>query len=122
MDPSRYPPRVRWAPRGVSRREFLQWAGLGAAGLTGASLLGTRVPSALARASRRLQGGSACPSFPPQFPLWGDGGGWDQPQYYSTIQLADIDGDGRADLLARGPGGIIAYVFDTSVGQWEPTP
>jgi hypothetical protein len=40
----------------------------------------------------------------PPTPAWGDIGGWDQPQYYATIQLADIDGDGRAELIGRGPG------------------
>jgi hypothetical protein len=29
----------------------------------------------------------------PDTGLFADAGGWDQPQYYSTIQLADIDGD-----------------------------
>jgi len=37
---------------------------------------------------------------------FGDDNGWDQPQYYSTIQFPDLDGDGRADLCGRGTGGI----------------
>ena len=28
------------------------------------------------------------------------------PQYYSTLRLADIDGDGKADLCGRGAEGI----------------
>jgi hypothetical protein len=51
-------------------------------------------------------------------PAWGDIGGWDQPQYYATIQLADIDGDGRAELIGRGPGGILVNHFDTATETW----
>ena len=35
-----------------------------------------------------------------------DADGWNQPQYYSTIQLADINGDGRVDVCGRGSAGI----------------
>jgi len=31
-----------------------------------------------------------------------DAGGWKDPQYYSTIHLADINGDGKADICGRG--------------------
>src|SRR5262249_38935597 len=50
-------------------------------------------------------------------PVWSDqpingvGGGWNQPQYYTTIQSADIDGDGQAELLARGASGIEVWKF-----------
>jgi len=54
----------------------------------------------------------------PPAPAWGDIGGWDQPQYYATIQLADIDGDGRPELIARGPGGILVNHFDTATNSW----
>jgi hypothetical protein len=54
----------------------------------------------------------------PPTPAWGDLGGWDQPQYYSTIQLADIDGAGRAELIGRGPGGILVNRFDTATQAW----
>lgn len=33
-------------------------------------------------------------------------GGWNLPQYYKTVRLADIDGDGRADACGRGAAGI----------------
>src|SRR5262245_55707402 len=46
-----------------------------------------------------------------------DTAGWDQPQYYATIQLADIDGDGRPELLARGVAGLYVYTFNTSNPQ-----
>jgi GH25 family lysozyme M1 (1,4-beta-N-acetylmuramidase) len=39
-------------------------------------------------------------------PAWSDAAGWDKPERYSTIQLADINGDGRADLCARSAQGI----------------
>jgi hypothetical protein len=32
--------------------------------------------------------------------------GWQAPQYGSTLQLADVNGDGRADVCGRGPAGI----------------
>lgn len=51
-------------------------------------------------------------------PAWSDFSGWDQPRYYATIQLADIDGDGRAELLGRGPGGILVNHFDTATQAW----
>jgi hypothetical protein len=35
-----------------------------------------------------------------------DAGTWDQPQYYSTIQFADLNADGRDDVCARGAAGI----------------
>jgi hypothetical protein len=34
-------------------------------------------------------------------PAWSDASNWNQAKYYSTIRLADVDGDGRADLCAR---------------------
>jgi hypothetical protein len=30
---------------------------------------------------------------------------WDQPQYYTTFRLADVNGDGKDDVCARGPAG-----------------
>jgi hypothetical protein len=33
--------------------------------------------------------------------------GWNQPQYYSTIRFADINGDAKADVCARGSFGLI---------------
>lgn len=49
------------------------------------------------------------------------GGSWNQmnlrdetdgihdPEYFSTVQFADIDGDGKAELIARSPEGLIAF-------------
>jgi hypothetical protein len=67
----------------------------------------------------------------PDGPVWSDqpingvGGGWDQPQYYETIQCADIDGDGQAELLARDASGIEVWKFVPGQnyppdGQWIP--
>ena len=41
--------------------------------------------------------------FPTQVngPAWSDEAGWDDIKYWSTIRLADVDGDGRADLCGR---------------------
>ncbi len=43
-------------------------------------------------------------------PEWSNAAGWAQPKYYSTIRMADINGDGLADLCARGPDGIECYL------------
>ncbi|MBM4355476.1 MAG: hypothetical protein FJ109_17090, partial [Deltaproteobacteria bacterium] len=42
-------------------------------------------------------------------PTWNDAGGWSEMRYWETIRLADINGDGRDDLCARGPAGIECY-------------
>ncbi len=39
-------------------------------------------------------------------PGWSDAGGWGAMQYWSTIRLADVNGDGRADLCARDNAGL----------------
>jgi hypothetical protein len=48
-------------------------------------------------------------------PAWKDGpsgstDGWDQPQYYSTIQFPDINGDQKADVCGRSKDGIECYI------------
>ena len=58
----------------------------------------------------------------PDGPAWSDAAGWNQPQYYSTIQMGDIDGDGRAELLARGADGILVYEFDSNTNAWSQLP
>src|SRR5262249_16001666 len=49
-----------------------------------------------------------------QATLWtsqfSDAAKWNQPQYYSTIQLADVNGDGKADVCGRGAGGFYCAV------------
>jgi MYXO-CTERM domain-containing protein len=64
-------------------------------------------------------------------PAWSDGDGWDKPQYFHTIQLGDMNGDGKADLCGRheagwrchpstgsGFGDAIALEEFTDVGGW----
>ncbi len=36
-----------------------------------------------------------------------DARGWQDAKYASTVQLADVDGDGRADVCGRGPNGLV---------------
>ena len=48
-----------------------------------------------------------------EFPLWNDAIGWQLPNAYSSIQMADIDGDGQEELLGNGPSGV-------EVWHWEP--
>jgi hypothetical protein len=42
-------------------------------------------------------------------PPLSDAGGWVEPAYYTTIRLADVTGDGRADLCARGADGFTCW-------------
>jgi len=77
---------------------------------------------------------TATPAGALQLPFWGDGAGWDRPEYYSsiqagrrlqvnrTVQNADIDGDGFDELIARGPGGVLVHKFDPVTGQWFNLP
>src|SRR6185503_13126672 len=38
---------------------------------------------------------------------YADAGGWNAgPQYYSTIRLTDVTGDGKADVCGRGGAGM----------------
>ncbi len=43
-------------------------------------------------------------------PALSDDGGWDDWAYYSTIRLADVDGDARADLCARYGEGVRCHL------------
>ncbi len=47
-----------------------------------------------------------------------DQNNWNQPQCYATIQCADIDGDGQAELLGRGEYGIDTWKWDTATSAW----
>lgn len=48
----------------------------------------------------------------PAGPAISDTNGWNQPQCYNTIQSADFDGDGQAEMLARGASGISVWQCD----------
>lgn len=39
-------------------------------------------------------------------PEWSSSNGWNQPYYYGTIRMGDLNGDGRADVCARGAAGM----------------
>ena len=45
-------------------------------------------------------------------PALSDAAGWDQPHYFRSLRLADLDGDGRADLCARSSDGLKCWRFD----------
>lgn len=45
-------------------------------------------------------------------PAWGNAGGFDEPARYGTIRMADVDGDGRADVCARTGDGIECFLSD----------
>ena len=39
-----------------------------------------------------------------------DARGWRDAKFASTVQLADVDGDGRADVCGRGPNGVVCAI------------
>lgn len=47
-------------------------------------------------------------------PFWSDDTGWNKHRYYSTIRLADLNGDGRLDVCARGASGVRCALFQTT--------
>jgi hypothetical protein len=58
----------------------------------------------------------------PKGPGLSDSSGWNQPQYYTTIQCADIDGDGQDELLARGGGGLMPFKYNAANQTWMSLP
>jgi MYXO-CTERM domain-containing protein len=42
-------------------------------------------------------------------PKLSDSGGWGDYDHFSTIRMADVTGDGRADVCARGGGGVSCW-------------
>ena len=49
---------------------------------------------------------------------WSNDNGWSLPRYYSTIRMADINGDHKADICARDSAGIVCHVSQgTSMGE-----
>ena len=51
-----------------------------------------------------------------------DAGGWTRPQYYTTLQLADVNGEGRADVCGRGAGGIVCALSTGTSFLPSPAP
>ncbi len=45
-------------------------------------------------------------------PTWSDANGWNLPQFYSTIRLVDVDGDGKADICGRSKSGVLCKLAD----------
>jgi hypothetical protein len=43
-------------------------------------------------------------------PVWSDDAGWDAPAQYWSLRLADVTGDGRADLCGRAADGIVCAI------------
>lgn len=66
------------------------------------------------------------PSF--ALPSWGDSSAWSDASSYETIQIADIDGSGRGELIGRGPSGLETWKFtnyhesseNEHKGYWSP--
>ncbi len=43
-------------------------------------------------------------------PAWADDAGWNKPAYYTTVRMADVDGDGKADACARAAAGFRCHL------------
>jgi len=54
-------------------------------------------------------------------PELSDDSGWSDPRHYSTLRLADVDGDGTDDLCARAAAGFLCW-RSTGAGFEEPWP
>jgi hypothetical protein len=108
----------------LPRRVRLRWWGSVAAAVLATGIIGAA--PGVARAQLGCQDKEATPTYTdecgPEFvlPPWGDGSGWTDPSKFTTIQLADVNGDGRDELLARNDQGLEIWWFDTAVGQWRP--
>ena len=99
---------------------------------TTARLMRSRLLAAAALAALGLQTALACPESDPNadyncpygpgfvLPAWSNPAGWNEPEYYTTIQLGDVNGDGDDELLGRFVHGIEVYEFDRAAGQWKP--
>jgi len=111
----------------ILRRAALRW--LCAVLLVGTVLPAVAVarvtPTAVAQAQTSIAcdgattadyNGPCGPSF--ILPRWTAGSGWDQPQSYETILLADFDGDQADELLGRSASGFVIYKWNTEYGQW----
>ena len=56
----------------------------------------------------------------PSTPLKLTGDWLAKPEYYSTIRTGDVDGDGRDEVIARGPFGIRSWFYNRrGTGGWE---
>ena len=43
-------------------------------------------------------------------PAWADDAGWNKPAYFTTVRMADVDGDGKADACGRGTDGLVCVL------------
>jgi hypothetical protein len=104
------------------RRRPRWWVGVVAVlvvWLWGVALVATAAAqSGQCPAANPTYNGPCGPEF--TFPYWGNAGGWENSDKYSTIQLADVLGQGRDQLIARSAAGIEIWEFDTTLGQWRP--
>ena len=66
--------------------------------------------------------GQWLPLYRQPSPALADKDGWNQHAYYSTIQLADVDGDGTDELLARASDGLHVWKFNPSSATWSGLP
>ena len=63
--------------------------------------------------------GNWLPLYEGPDPVLSDAEGWDPPEYSSTIQTAQLDGQGGEELIARGSGGVIAWRYVNDTKTWE---
>ncbi len=49
-----------------------------------------------------------------------DANGWNRPEHFSTLTLADVNGDGRDDLCGRGGDGVYCALYDHLTRAFGP--
>lgn len=56
----------------------------------------------------------------PTITAFGDVNGWNRPEYFRTLAMADVNGDGRMDVCGRGIGGVWCAVYDHTRRDFSP--
>ncbi|MGH9841359.1 MAG: hypothetical protein ACREEM_21605, partial [Blastocatellia bacterium] len=83
-------------------------------GAVGPNLAAAKGGKLVPKATKRVTEEDICDAVVPRNgPEWGDRQGWNFAPNYLNIKLADIDGDGKAELLGRAGDAVKVYGWDT---------
>jgi hypothetical protein len=67
----------------------------------------------------RIGSSATYSSTPNLAPAFRDSNGWSGAPYFSTLQYADINGDGHADVCGRGTSGVLCATYDFLSGTFS---
>jgi len=111
---SEYTDALGWAPEPYSTTiQLADLNGDGKADVCGRGAYGLRC----ALAKKNGRGFKPATWWSPPADFW-DSEGWDGEQYFGTIRLADVNGDGKADACGRASNGIVCGLSNGS--QFAP--